>query len=142
MRVNPAGFLEKQGDIREKRRKFELNLKKQTQFPKGQNEHKVNYKKGIREINWIGHLVKTKPIQSQMPAFGRKSEARNTKYETSWMDAIEKTKPICGRAKLAQSLIWKVIMKNFMLWGGEKTKPIQSQFHRGEQLISELEIGD
>jgi len=27
-----AGFLEKQGDIREKRRKFELNLKKQSQF--------------------------------------------------------------------------------------------------------------
>ena len=32
MRVNPAVFLEKQGDIREKRRKFELNLKKQSQF--------------------------------------------------------------------------------------------------------------
>ena len=27
MRVNPAVFLEKQGDIREKRRKYELNLK-------------------------------------------------------------------------------------------------------------------
>ncbi len=32
MRVNPVVFLEKQGDIREKRRKFELNLKKQSQF--------------------------------------------------------------------------------------------------------------
>jgi hypothetical protein len=31
MRVNPVVFLEKQGDIREKRRKFELNLKKQSQ---------------------------------------------------------------------------------------------------------------
>jgi len=65
MRANPSGFLEKQGDIREKRRKFELNLKKQTQFMKGQNERKVNYNKGIREIYWIGHLVKTNPIQSQ-----------------------------------------------------------------------------
>ena len=65
MRVNPAGFLEKQGDFREKRRKFELNLKKQTQFIKGQKECKVNYDKGIREIYAIGHLVKTNPIQSQ-----------------------------------------------------------------------------
>jgi len=61
MRVNPAVFLEKQGDIGEKRRKFKLNLKKQTQFIKGQNERKVNYDKGIREIYWIGRLVKTKP---------------------------------------------------------------------------------
>ena len=38
---------------------------KQTQFMKGWNEHKVNYNKGIREIYWIGHLVKTNPIQSQ-----------------------------------------------------------------------------
>ena len=47
MRVNPAVFLEKQGDIREKRRKFELNLKKQTQFSKGLNERMVIYNKGI-----------------------------------------------------------------------------------------------
>jgi len=65
MRVNPAGFLEKQGEIREKRRKFELNLKKQTQFYGSGNERKVIYNKGIREIYWIGHFVKTKPIQSQ-----------------------------------------------------------------------------
>ena len=65
MRVNPAGFLEKQGDIREKRQKYELNLKKQTQFQNRQNERKVNYDKGIREIYAIGHLVKTNPIQSQ-----------------------------------------------------------------------------
>jgi len=65
MRVNPAGFLEKQGDISEKRRKFELNLKKQTQFYRSGNERKVIYDKGIREIYAIGHLVKTNPIQSQ-----------------------------------------------------------------------------
>ncbi len=47
MSVNPAVFLEKQGDIRGKRRKFELNLKKQSQFPKGQNERKVNYDKWL-----------------------------------------------------------------------------------------------
>ena len=47
MSVNPAVFLEKQGDIREKRRKFELNLKKQTQFSKGLNERMVIYNKGI-----------------------------------------------------------------------------------------------
>ncbi len=39
---------------------------------------------------------------------------------------FEKTKPICGKAKLAQSIIWKGIMKNFILWGGEKTNPILS----------------
>ena len=65
MSVNPAGFLEKQGEIREKRRKFELNLKKQTQSYGSGNERKANYNKRIREIYWIGHLVKTKPIQSQ-----------------------------------------------------------------------------
>ena len=35
---------------------------------------------------------------------------------------FEKTKPICGRAKLAQSLIWQVIMKNFMLWRRRENK--------------------
>ena len=40
---------------------------------KGQNEHIVNYNKEIREINWIGHLVKTNPIQTQSPGFGWKS---------------------------------------------------------------------
>jgi len=39
-------------------------LKKQTQFPKGRNERIVNYNKRIREIYWIGHLVKTKPIKA------------------------------------------------------------------------------
>ncbi len=47
MRVNPAVFLEKQGDIWEKRRKFELNLKKQSQFTKGQNGHNVSYNKEL-----------------------------------------------------------------------------------------------
>ncbi len=45
MSVNPAGFLEKQGDIREKRRKFELNLKKQSQFAVGRNWRKVLYER-------------------------------------------------------------------------------------------------
>ena len=42
-------------------KKKKRNLKKQSQFLKGQNERKVNYNKGIREIYWIGHLVKTNP---------------------------------------------------------------------------------
>jgi len=72
-----------------KRRKIELKLKKQSQFLKGQNERKVNYNKGIREINWIGHLVKTnpnkansKPIQSQSQLAPRP------------VLGVEKTKPI------------------------------------------------
>jgi len=32
MRVNPAVFLEKQGDIREKRRKFELKMQNKANF--------------------------------------------------------------------------------------------------------------
>jgi len=69
-----------------KRRKIELNLKKQTQFQKGQNERKVNYNKEIREKYWIGHIVKTKPIQSQtkpicLPLAGnQKYETLNPKY--------------------------------------------------------------
>jgi len=42
-----------------------VKLKKQTQFAAGRNGRKVNYNKGMREICWIGHLVKTNPIQSQ-----------------------------------------------------------------------------
>jgi hypothetical protein len=41
-------------------------LKKQSQFSKRQNERKVNYNKGIREIYWIGHLVKTNPIKANL----------------------------------------------------------------------------
>ncbi len=93
MRVNPAVFLEKQGDIREKRRKFDLNLKKQTQFMKGLNKRKVNYDKGIREIYAIGHLDKINPIQSQtkpicQPSAGNpKFEFRNPTTPLAWPDA-------------------------------------------------------
>ena len=45
MSVNPAVFLEKQGDIREKRRKFVVNLKKQSQFAVGRNWHKALYER-------------------------------------------------------------------------------------------------
>ncbi len=38
------------------------NLKKQSQFYRSRNEHKVSYNNWIREIYWIGHLVKTNPI--------------------------------------------------------------------------------
>ena len=65
-----------------KRRKIELNLKKQTQFQKSQNERKVNYNKEIRGIYWIGHLVKTNPIQSQTkPIAGVWLGIRSTKFE-------------------------------------------------------------
>jgi len=95
---------------RRKRLKIELNLKKQTQFYKGQNERKTIYNKRIREIYRIGHLVKTNPIQSQSkpirlaprpalgverlfektkpkPAIGRKSEALSSKSETKGIGA-------------------------------------------------------
>jgi len=49
-----------------------VNLKKQSQFLKGQNERNVNYNKGIREIYWIGHLVKTNPIQSQFAGIAQR----------------------------------------------------------------------
>jgi len=39
-------------------------LKKQTQFSTKANELKTSYNKEIREIYWIGHLVKTKPIKA------------------------------------------------------------------------------
>jgi len=37
------------------------DLKKQSQFLKGLNGRKINYNKVLREIYWIGHLVKTNP---------------------------------------------------------------------------------
>jgi len=49
-----------------KRRNTELNLKKQSQFPNGQNERNVNNNKEIREIYRIGHLVKTKPNKANI----------------------------------------------------------------------------
>ena len=56
------------------------DLKKQTQFVNGQNKCIVNYNKEIREIYWIGHLVKTNPIQSQTKPICRPS-AGNPKHE-------------------------------------------------------------
>ena len=59
---------------------IERNLKKQSQFYRSGNGRKVNYNKGIRELYWIGHLVKTNPIQSQTKPICRPS-AGNPKYE-------------------------------------------------------------
>ena len=53
------------------------NLKKQSQLSKGQNEHKVNYNKEIQKIQWIGHLVKTNPIQSQTKPISRYRTGRD-----------------------------------------------------------------
>ena len=87
---------------------------------KGLNERKVNYNKGIREIYWIGHLVKTNPIQSQTKPIlfspqiylGVEKGVEKTKpilfspqIYLGVERRFEKTKPICGRAELAQSLI-------------------------------------
>ena len=68
------------------------------------NERKVNYNKEIQAKYWNGHLVKTNPIQSQSPAFGRKSEALSSKSEITVFSRtqFEKTKPICRLVKLAQ----------------------------------------
>jgi hypothetical protein len=44
-------------------------LKKQTQFLKGQNERKVNYRKELWPIFAIGHLVKTNPIKAKRIQF-------------------------------------------------------------------------
>jgi hypothetical protein len=41
-------------------------LKKQSQFLKGQNERKINYKKELWPIFAIGHLVKTNPIKANL----------------------------------------------------------------------------
>jgi len=43
----------------------------------------------IREINWIGHLVKTNPIKANLPAFDRKSEALNSKPVLSNVEGSE-----------------------------------------------------
>ena len=67
-----------------------VHLKKQSQFSKGQNEHKVIDNKGIREIYWIGYLVKTNPNKANLPTFGRKYEALSTKSETRGTGAKRK----------------------------------------------------
>jgi hypothetical protein len=59
-------------------------LKKQSQFLKGQNWRKVNYKKEIREIHCIGHMVKNKANQTQSqlaprPVLGIENEVEKTK---------------------------------------------------------------
>ena len=50
--------------------------------------------------------LKTKPNKANMSDFGWKYEALNPKSETNAIYRVrfEKTKPICGRAKMAQSL--------------------------------------
>jgi len=49
----------------------------------------------------------------QSPAFGRKLEARNTKYET---EAFEKTKPIAGLWPEARSTKYEIRKK---IYGGQ-----------------------
>jgi len=71
-----------------------VKLKKQSQFAKGQNGRKVNYNKGIREIYWIGHLVKTNPIQSQT-----KPILFSPQIYLGVEDWVEKTNPISKWAK-------------------------------------------
>jgi hypothetical protein len=75
------------------------NLKKQSQFLEGQNERKDSYKKGIREIKWIGYLVKTNPISRCLIGRGLDSRLRgNDKYgipvRRNIITLFEKTKPI------------------------------------------------
>ena len=53
----------------------EEDLKIQSQFAKGADEVKLNVSKGLREKSRFRVAKK----QSQSPAFGRKSEARNPK---------------------------------------------------------------
>jgi len=57
-------------------------LKKQSQFAGGQNGIKP-YLKGYYDNITACGARKNKAKQSQIPAFGRKSEARNPKSETN-----------------------------------------------------------
>ena len=105
--------------------------KNKANFRKGKVVVSV-YIKGYYEKFCGFERQKTKPIQTQLQTPDRTQSGFPPSREWQiWNPArrkililFEKTKPIWGRAKLAQSLIWKVIMKNFMLWDGEKTKPI------------------
>ena len=75
----------------------------------GQNERKFNYNKRIREIYWIGHLVKTNPNKANYKCrIGRRVDSRlrgNDKYgipsRRKILTLFEKTKPICRSGKLA-----------------------------------------
>ncbi len=94
------------------------DLKKQSQFCRSGNEHKVSYNKEIWEIYWIGHLVKTNPIQSQFKFYRGERRVRRVKgnmckllpnkeiRSTYYFSAVfansavnEKTKPILGKGK-------------------------------------------
>jgi len=57
------------------------NLKKQSQFAGGRNGVNSFLKGNYGNISILG-ARKNKAKQSQSPAFGRKSEARNPKSET------------------------------------------------------------
>ena len=78
MRVNPVDFLEKQGDIREKRRKFELNLKKQTQFIKGQNERKWLYERVLWGFLWFWAAKKQTQFKANFIVLRKESQGLRT----------------------------------------------------------------
>jgi len=125
-------YWKKQVKKSRKRRKIELNLKKQTQFWNGQNEHKYLYERILwRFLQFQAakkqSQFKAKQSQSYLaprpalgvektkpkPGFARKSEARNTKFDNSGGVAG------CLLPRVGRETSWKGLF--------EKTNPISKQ---------------
>jgi len=107
---------------RRKRRKIELKLKKQTQFAAGRNGRKVNYNKGMREICWIGHLVKTNPIQSQ---------SRLAPSTAGSLKGYLKKQTQFQNGQIGVTSVKAMVYGDFMVWRSRKNKAKQSQFAVG-----------
>jgi hypothetical protein len=105
----------------------ECYLKKQSQFAMESNEHKFNYNKEIREIYWIGHLVKTNPNKAN-------SKPKQSHSQTEWGFFVYDPRDCHGPSDLAMTSISLLHCALVPLWLWHNLKK-QSQFLKGENDV-------
>jgi len=87
-----------------KRRNFELNLKKQTQFANGQNERKYLFKRAL----WRFYALKAAKKQSQFKA-NQSQLYLAPRFIWGLKDRFEKTNPISGRMNWRKVLCERIL---------------------------------
>jgi hypothetical protein len=99
------------------------------------NECNIFYSKLLWRFNRFGTAEK----QSQSPACGRKSEARNTKSETrTYLEPDLKKQSQFFRGKMNATLSFARLYENTLAPDSEENKAKQSQFQTGRLLISRM----
>ena len=81
-------------------------MKKQTQFYRSENECNIIYNKEIREIYWIGYLVKTNPIQSQTKPILRKGKGKKVKGKNESKSGVSTAGNLKKQSQFAGGRKW------------------------------------